>query len=164
MQLAQNAHVTSEAGDPVPQAMRACTVYRGRADGGEGWTPTGLGSTTAARRRTTPSPMTATPRHLTARAHAQRLNPKTRTPAPTRRMPAHSRGVGRSWRNRWQRRHQQRLSLSRGDFDASPICKARSSRPTTLPSQSRTTPRRARSFRAARTGHPFPRDPDKPCE
>jgi hypothetical protein len=34
--------------------------------------------------------------HLTARGHAQRLNPKTRTPAPTRRMPAHSRGVGRS--------------------------------------------------------------------
>jgi hypothetical protein len=58
---------------------------------------------------------------------AQRLNPRMTTPTPTKRMASHSRGVGRSWRNRVAKTAtSRRLSLSiAATFDASPICKAR---------------------------------------
>src|SRR4029077_14695237 len=55
------------------------------------------------------------------------LNPKTRTPAPTMRIPTHSRTDGRSLRKRnANTATSSRLSLSTGaTFDAAPIFRAR---------------------------------------
>jgi hypothetical protein len=50
--------------------------------------------------RTLKSPSTGREVSPPAHGHTQRSNPKMRTPAPTMRLPTHSRGVGRSWRSR----------------------------------------------------------------